>query len=352
LFSGKNCADVFENEGPPVENPKLKTRVSVLAIVSASLVPLSCLTLILVEPYLSSVWNLVLIGLPITAIAGVALSVVASRKVRMSEGRLLGTFLAEFGIFLDVLVLFLASILYLADRSDRDYARRPTCVNNLKQLGLVLGLYATEKGEQYPPIDDVKNNFIFEADAVYPEYLTDTSILACPGDPETNPKENFRLCDKKHHFDGNVGTVHPDCITDMSYCYLGWLVTTDEEAEAFFRAYDNLAPEDYDRDIIVPERKGNGGGNVIHRIREGAERFMRDPSITAHEIPIMWDKPSANPANLSHLPAGGNVLYLDGHVEFIAYPGKFPMTEMMARLLDERPRDPIPDCEESEIDTQ
>ncbi|MBI5115266.1 hypothetical protein HZA56_02230 [Candidatus Poribacteria bacterium] len=329
-----------------MENPKLKTRVSVLATVSASLVPLYCLALIVLAPYMSCTRSFVTIGLPITALVGVALSVVALRKVRMSRGRLLGTFLAEFGIFLDVLVLFLAPILYLANRSDRDYARRPACINNLKQLGLVLGLYATENGNRYPPIDDVKNNFIFESDAIYPEYLTDSMILACPSNPETNPKANFRLRDNKNHANCDIVTVHPDCITDMSYCYLGWLVTTDEEAEAFFRAYDNLAPKDYEGDITVPERKGNGGGNVIHRIREGAERFMRDPSITAHEIPIMWDKPSADPANLSHLPAGGNVLYLDGHVEFIAYPGKLPMTETMARSLDERPRAPIPDCEE------
>ena len=43
--------------------------------------------------------------------------------------------------------------------------------------------------------------------------------------------------------------------------------------------------------------------------------------------------------------AGGNVIYMDGHLEYIEYPGKFPMTETMARLLDERPREPIPHCE-------
>jgi len=31
----------------------------------------------------------------------------------------------------------------------------------------------------------------------------------------------------------------------------------------------------------------------------------------------------------NHIPGGANVLYMDGHVEFIKYPGKFPLTQLM-----------------------
>lgn len=30
---------------------------------------------------------------------------------------------------------------------------------------------------------------------------------------------------------------------------------------------------------------------------------------------------------------GGNVLFMDGHVEFMAYPGTFPMTEEAMAIL-------------------
>ena len=33
-----------------------------------------------------------------------------------------------------------------------------------------------------------------------------------------------------------------------------------------------------------------------------------------------------------HIPGGSNVLYLDGHVEFIKYPGEFPVSEIAARI--------------------
>ncbi|MBI5091326.1 MAG: hypothetical protein HZB26_02670 [Candidatus Hydrogenedentes bacterium] len=32
-------------------------------------------------------------------------------------------------------------------------------------------------------------------------------------------------------------------------------------------------------------------------------------------------------------PAGANVLFLDGHVQFVKYPGKFPVAEEACRIL-------------------
>jgi prepilin-type processing-associated H-X9-DG protein len=37
----------------------------------------------------------------------------------------------------------------------------------------------------------------------------------------------------------------------------------------------------------------------------------------------MWDILSTNAAGYNHVPGGSNVLFLDGHVQFIRYPGNF-----------------------------
>jgi len=34
--------------------------------------------------------------------------------------------------------------------------------------------------------------------------------------------------------------------------------------------------------------------------------------------------------NYNHVPGGSNVLYMDGHVEFIKYPGEQPISEALA----------------------
>ncbi len=84
-----------------------------------------------------------------------------------------------------------------------------------------------------------------------------------------------------------------------------------------------------------------GGGTTIYRLREGIERFLISDihsaaasTLTYSAIPLMWDHVSANPKDFSHIPGGGNVLYLDGHTEFLLYPNeRFPMTKDSAYTL-------------------
>jgi prepilin-type processing-associated H-X9-DG protein len=47
----------------------------------------------------------------------------------------------------------------------------------------------------------------------------------------------------------------------------------------------------------------------------------------------MFDKVSTDTSEFNHVPGGANVLYMDGHVEFISYPGKEPVTRNMAGII-------------------
>jgi len=83
---------------------------------------------------------------------------------------------------------------------------------------------------------------------------------------------------------------------------------------------------------------GNGTGDVIYRLREGIERFLitdiNNPAamnMAQSNIWIMGDIVSTNAQKFNHVPGGSNVLFLDGHVEFIRYPStKAPVTREMA----------------------
>ncbi|MCC6490352.1 MAG: DUF1559 domain-containing protein [Candidatus Hydrogenedentes bacterium] len=81
---------------------------------------------------------------------------------------------------------------------------------------------------------------------------------------------------------------------------------------------------------------GTGGGSTVLRIREGAERFLitdiNNPAGSAQaqsDMPVMWDQLMTSSGDTefileklkyNHPPGGSNVLYMDGHVEFLKYP--------------------------------
>lgn len=81
--------------------------------------------------------------------------------------------------------------------------------------------------------------------------------------------------------------------------------------------------------------------STYFRLKDGIERFfvtdINNPAGSAQAqstIPIMWDAWSSNlnaygdtaVAYFNHIPGGSNVLYMDGHVEFIKLKGKFPVS--------------------------
>ncbi len=148
----------------------------------------------------------------------------------------------------------LAAILLPALAKARESARRAACVNNLKQMGLVLGMYASENRDKYPPADNHSSRFMYDANCLYPEYLTDAAIMACPSSPAYNAKTNFRLTMNTTLTDGSygsahqsftAGTVHPDCIGPLTYVYVGWMITKDSESLAGLAMYSWL-------DYIMP----------------------------------------------------------------------------------------------------
>jgi prepilin-type N-terminal cleavage/methylation domain-containing protein/prepilin-type processing-associated H-X9-DG protein len=83
---------------------------------------------------------------------------------------------------------------------------------------------------------------------------------------------------------------------------------------------------------------GNGGdgSNTIYRLREGIERFLitdiNNPAgsaVAQSELPVLWDRIEASANEIqyyNHVPGGANVLFFDGHVEFVRYKSGHPIT--------------------------
>lgn len=90
-------------------------------------------------------------------------------------------------------------------------------------------------------------------------------------------------------------------------------------------------------DYPVP-LQGNGGteSSQIYRLREGIERFLitdiNNPANGAQaqsDLPVLWDRIEASTDSIqyyNHVPGGSNVLFMDGHVQFLRYKDGHPIT--------------------------
>jgi prepilin-type N-terminal cleavage/methylation domain-containing protein/prepilin-type processing-associated H-X9-DG protein len=252
----------------------------------------------------------------------------------------------------------LAAILLPALARAREAARRSSCQNNLKQMGIVFKMYANEsRGQQFPPMfpgyypadgaDPVQTHSFFWGSSVYPEYMTDYAIIFCPSDPTGEEKRSTidQLAD--------LGFLEvPQQFRDYSYMYLGWATRTDDDwgvwkaACGDARNGDKILPGEF----VIADIDHEDGS--LYRLREGIERFfitdINNPAASAiaqSELAVMWDVVCTNPGaagnQFNHVPGGMNMLYMDGHADFIRYPGDYPCSEYLAKKLGKGgPTDP------------
>lgn len=299
------------------------------------------------------------------------------------------------------IIAILAAILLPALSRARESARRASCAGTLKQWALILKMYAGESpGSKYPPMqleigcgsDMLCIAFMPEFSSIYPEYLTDTSMLFCPSDAMDSP-DRFPDVDGQVRFTIKDRPGRRDYVqaVDASYIYtqfvfdrcgdeypkkdltalalligvMGYPIENAQEPgpaqyvqvmEEMIRALSSAAfqgPSEFKKavdddrrlprhiDPAYPDQAfhGNAGQDTVYRIREGIERFLitdiNNPAASAQaqsEIYLIWDHIRTNVRDFNHVPGGANVLYMDGHVAFLQYPGKPPAGRTLAKM--------------------
>lgn len=218
-------------------------------------------------------------------------------------------------------------------------AHESSCGNNLKQIGLVCRMVAEEDPEGYfPPLSVEPGRLMFSSEAacgqvgVYPEYLPETVICTCPSNGKL-----FGEIESQLKTNPGIG------LNDQSYFYLGYVVSNDDQVKAFAEVYRQQVKrgESFCDNLPAPPGRGSFGGDAFLRLQIKVERKgapgSDDPEVLAKimaGIPVMVERPIRHGRNR----AASNVLYLDGHVESIKYPGKWPVTEATINTLLELDR--------------
>ena len=154
--------------------------------------------------------------------------------------------------------------------------------------------------------------------------------------------------------------------------YASALVQDDDQVAAVFAIYtwaneylpvsDNVTNGWRGRDFNIATFGWVGAGNpgnedFIGMLTQDVNRFLItdiNTSYTGSEIgnstvPMLWDSLSTDIIEFSHVPAGQNILYLDGHVEFQRYDmasTKFPMSPTYAAISGGFDEVQHPNCED------
>jgi prepilin-type N-terminal cleavage/methylation domain-containing protein/prepilin-type processing-associated H-X9-DG protein len=164
----------------------------------------------------------------------------------------------------------LAAILLPSLARARESARRVSCLNNLSELGLAIRMFAQENDGRLP-WSGGRNN----ADCLLKlmgEYITDSQSFICPSDPGPYWEAHKGRGEEDTPQYPADSTLDGESSCRTSYDYFGAYTT---------------AP------IILPP-----------------------PEQGIPKIPVMWDITPTTGHSFNHA-AGGNVLWLDGSVEFL-----------------------------------
>lgn len=195
------------------------------------------------------------------------------------------------------IISILAALLLPALSQMRETGRRMQCLNNLRQIGLALHLYAAENG-QYPPIADdfsvaspqftswglgnmdvrAGKQSEYIRTGLYPQYLSDNRVFYCPG---------------RGYYDEDGTSYWPTYVGYMFFCNMLNIISAS-------------AP------IGDPD-----GSRVAPFTGLVARGPPDNPGAVLAECISMWP----NDGYCSHIPKkgfrGANRLYNDGHAKWI-----------------------------------
>ena len=190
---------------------------------------------------------------------------------------------------------------------------------------------------------------MFEGPELYHEFLTYAITLIFPSaiagmdalsryDKGEGDTWFFEWSDAATGEGSKDGIVQGCELTSAPYHYVGWAFFKEMNLRVGSNANSNailnhmLSSTDgslKNKDLPLAVPTTGYPSDSIRRVREGVERFfitdINNPAGSAKAestIAVMWDGMcSGKNEHFPHKPGGGNVLFMDGHVEFQHYKG-------------------------------
>ena len=202
------------------------------------------------------------------------------------------------------IIALLAAILFPVFARARENARKSSCQNNLKQIGLGILAYVQDYDERFPlyevgaaaatdaPYYDPVTGVSMSWDLVSQPYFKSMQLLRCPSDTRSQPYANLP----------GYGAVR------RSYAFANYLREANGQRPGANQA-DVPLPS---YTVMVGERRGCGNGTAANNWYLCGIYDVLRASASSTDFAVE----SGGGTDMIHL-ATSNILYADGHVKMI-----------------------------------
>ncbi len=201
---------------------------------------------------------------------------------------------------------------------------RPNTQNNMKVMGLVFKMYANESaGNRWPNLAPQDRIWATELSVLYPEFLQDPTVLVSSEHPDA---EHIRETLRAVLEGSNPDYETAEGLMALSFAYFGYAVNNEMEFDAILQARASGLTDDPRDTVHLPS-----SGKWVPPLNMDAMRcFGSNPEHPDYPLEINPTNPvlveiwgwKARQTNEDF--RGANVLFMDGHVEFVPL-GAFPV---------------------------
>ena len=207
------------------------------------------------------------------------------------------------------IIAILASMILPALAKAKERARRTNCLSNLRQIGVATRMYGNDNRDFLPVAGS--GNWAWDAD-------TNTIINPLLGQGFTR---NILYCPAFDDFNNTASIWNYDVTNKVSFKVIGYVLAYNKNPgliETNWNARLTTTP-------IVPGTTRS----VSLADRELAADCTISEANNFYQINVNWDRPARSPHLERKRAAGGEILFLDGHV------GWRPFNKMSVRSTSE-----------------
>ena len=243
------------------------------------------------------------------------------RFVLMTCGKKAFT-LIELLVVISIIALLLSILMPALGRA-REQARIVVCANNEKQIGTSLLMYAFENDDLFPL--HIHQPWLHDITYTTSDYIIktggDKKTFYCPSDLQHRTWEDPRFWKFTQAYNDDYGPEPTNrALRDVNYRVTGYFFLMDNVVARTYlpRTVSGEPPKMWLRKASIKMRNSEFEMVTDSVYSNGTDRYTTNfVNVTSSAQQIKWNLlDNTNHLISNTIPAGGNIVFLDGHVEW------------------------------------